>query len=123
MTRLKQAGALIVGKTVTTEFAYFGPGRRATRTTPRTPRAVRRGVAAAIAAGLAEATLGTRGLDRVDRAPGLVLRRRRAQADLRSACRAPASSRSHRRSIMSGPFAQTVAGVERVAAVLIEMAP
>jgi Asp-tRNA(Asn)/Glu-tRNA(Gln) amidotransferase A subunit family amidase len=26
VTRLKQAGALIMGKTVTTEFAYFGPG-------------------------------------------------------------------------------------------------
>ena len=43
---LRAAGAVILGKTVTTEFAYFNPARRAIRTTPSTlpaaPPAARR---------------------------------------------------------------------------------
>jgi Asp-tRNA(Asn)/Glu-tRNA(Gln) amidotransferase A subunit family amidase len=41
VTQLKNAGALIMGKTVTTEFAYFTPGPRATRIIPNTLQAVR----------------------------------------------------------------------------------
>ena len=40
VTKLKNAGALILGKTVTTEFAYFSPVQRAIRITLNTPRAV-----------------------------------------------------------------------------------
>jgi len=39
---LRAAGAVILGKTVTTECAYFAPARPAIRTTPSTPRAARR---------------------------------------------------------------------------------
>ena len=38
--QLKNAGALIMGKTVTTEFAYFTLAQRATRTIPLTHQAV-----------------------------------------------------------------------------------
>lgn len=63
VTRLKNAGALVLGKTVSTEFAYFGPG--ATRNPhspagqPHTPGGSSSGSAAAVAAGLAPLTLGT----------------------------------------------------------------
>jgi len=58
--RLREAGALILGKTVTTEFAYFDPGAT---TNPhdarRTPGGSSSGSAAAVAAGYALAALGT----------------------------------------------------------------
>ena len=58
--RLKAAGALIVGKTVTTEFAYFEPGpTRNPQNTQHTPGGSSSGSAAAMAAGLAHLTLGT----------------------------------------------------------------
>jgi len=60
VSALKRAGALIMGKTVTTEFAYFGPG--ATRNPvdrERTPGGSSSGSAAAVGAGLCPLTLGT----------------------------------------------------------------
>ena len=39
VSMLRAAGAVILGKTVTTECAYFRRARRATRTTPSTPPA------------------------------------------------------------------------------------
>ena len=58
--RLKQAGALIVGKTVTTEFAYFEPGpTRNPHNIAHTPGGSSSGSAAAIAAGLAHVAIGT----------------------------------------------------------------
>ena len=60
VTRLKQAGALIVGKTVTTEFAYFEPGpTRNPHNLEHTPGGSSSGSAAAIAAGLAHVAIGT----------------------------------------------------------------
>lgn len=60
VTRLKRAGALIVGKTVTTEFAYFEPGPTRNPHNPaHTPGGSSSGSAAAIASGLAHITLGT----------------------------------------------------------------
>ena len=60
VTRLKQAGALIVGKTVTTEFAYFEPGpTRNPHNIAHTPGGSSSGSAAAIAAGLAHVAIGT----------------------------------------------------------------
>ena len=42
VARLRAAGAVILGKTVTTEYAYFNPGQDAgTRTTASTRRADR----------------------------------------------------------------------------------
>ncbi|MEP7357446.1 MAG: amidase, partial [Anaerolineales bacterium] len=57
---LRAAGALMVGKTVSTEFAYFGPGpTRNPRNIDHTPGGSSSGSAAAVAAGLAPLTLGT----------------------------------------------------------------
>ncbi|HTP11200.1 MAG TPA: amidase, partial [Anaerolineae bacterium] len=60
ITRLKQVGALILGKTVSTEFAYFAPGpTRNPRNLQHTPGGSSSGSAAAVAAGLCSVALGT----------------------------------------------------------------
>ncbi|HEY4591677.1 MAG TPA: amidase, partial [Thermoanaerobaculia bacterium] len=57
---LKKAGALILGKTVTTEFAYFAPGPTRNPWNPEhTPGGSSSGSAAAVAAGLCPVALGT----------------------------------------------------------------
>ncbi|MBI4771596.1 MAG: amidase, partial [Chloroflexi bacterium] len=57
---LKAAGALILGKTVSTEFAYFGPGPTRNPHAPdHTPGGSSSGSAAAVAAGLCPLALGT----------------------------------------------------------------
>ena len=66
--RLHQAGALIQGKTVTTEFAYFAPGPT---TNPHhaehTPGGSSSGSAAAVAAGLSPLALGTQTIGSINR--------------------------------------------------------
>ena len=58
--RLKDAGALILGKTVTTEFAYFAPGpTRNPHNLDHTPGGSSSGSAAAVAAGFCALALGT----------------------------------------------------------------
>lgn len=58
--RLRRAGALVLGKTVTTEFAYFAPGpTRNPRNPEHTPGGSSSGSAAAVAAGLCPLALGT----------------------------------------------------------------
>ncbi|MEZ4541610.1 MAG: amidase [Chloroflexota bacterium] len=64
VTVLKAAGALILGKTVTTQFAYFAPGPTrhplsARLGEVRTPGGSSSGSAAAVAAGFAPLALGT----------------------------------------------------------------
>jgi Asp-tRNA(Asn)/Glu-tRNA(Gln) amidotransferase A subunit family amidase len=60
VTRLKEAGALIFGKTVTTEFAYFSPGPTRNPYDQRhTPGGSSSGSAAAVAAGFCHLALGT----------------------------------------------------------------
>ena len=60
VTRLKAAGALIFGKTVTTEFAYFFPGpTRNPHNVEHTPGGSSSGSAAAVAAGFCHLALGT----------------------------------------------------------------
>jgi Asp-tRNA(Asn)/Glu-tRNA(Gln) amidotransferase A subunit family amidase len=60
VTRLKNAGALIMGKTVTTEFAYFTPGPTRNPHNPdHTPGGSSSGSAAAVGAGLCPIALGT----------------------------------------------------------------
>jgi Asp-tRNA(Asn)/Glu-tRNA(Gln) amidotransferase A subunit family amidase len=60
VTRLKEAGALIFGKTVTTEFAYFFPGpTRNPHDLAHTPGGSSSGSAAAVAAGFCHLALGT----------------------------------------------------------------
>lgn len=58
--RLRRAGALILGKTVTTEFAYFEPGPTRNPHNPEhTPGGSSSGSAAAVAAGFCGLSLGT----------------------------------------------------------------
>lgn len=57
---LRQAGAVILGKTVTTEFAVYHPGKTRNPLDPnRTPGGSSSGSAAAVAAGMAPLAIGT----------------------------------------------------------------
>ena len=68
ITMLKDAGALILGKTATTEFAYFAPGHtRNPHNFAHTPGGSSSGSAAAVAAGLSPLTLGTQTIGSVSR--------------------------------------------------------
>ena len=58
--KLREAGAVIIGKTVTTEFAYFHPGKtRNPRDVKRTPGGSSSGSAAAVAAGMVPLAIGS----------------------------------------------------------------
>jgi Asp-tRNA(Asn)/Glu-tRNA(Gln) amidotransferase A subunit family amidase len=58
--KLRAAGAVIIGKTVTTEFAFFHPGKtRNPHDLSRTPGGSSSGSAAAVAAGMVPLALGT----------------------------------------------------------------
>jgi Asp-tRNA(Asn)/Glu-tRNA(Gln) amidotransferase A subunit family amidase len=58
--RLRKAGAVILGKTVTTEFAYHSPGKTRNPHNPaHTPGGSSSGSAAAVAAGMVPLALGT----------------------------------------------------------------
>ncbi len=60
VARLRAAGAVILGKTVTTEFALYSPGKTANpHDTKRTPGGSSSGSAAAVACGMAPAALGS----------------------------------------------------------------
>jgi Asp-tRNA(Asn)/Glu-tRNA(Gln) amidotransferase A subunit family amidase len=60
VTRLRDAGAIVAGKTVTTEFAYFAPGpTRNPHHSEHTPGGSSSGSAAAVAAGIVPLALGT----------------------------------------------------------------
>ncbi len=67
-TALRTAGALVLGKTVSTEFAYFAPGptRNPHRPT-HTPGGSSSGSAAAVAAGLCPLALGTQTIGSITR--------------------------------------------------------
>lgn len=68
VTRLKNAGALILGKTVTTEFAYFTPGPTRNPHNPEhTPGGSSSGSAAAVGAGICSLALGTQTIGSVIR--------------------------------------------------------
>ncbi len=57
---LRQAGAIVMGKTVTTEFALYAPGKTANPHDPeRTPGGSSSGSAAAVATGMVPLALGT----------------------------------------------------------------
>ena len=60
VARLRAAGAVIIGKTVTTEFAYFSPGKTRNPHDPeRTPGGSSSGSAAAVAADMVPIALGS----------------------------------------------------------------
>ena len=68
VTRLIDAGALVMGKTVTTEFAYFEPGpTRNPHNLTHTPGGSSSGSAAAVAAGFCPLALGTQTIGSVIR--------------------------------------------------------
>lgn len=68
VSRLTAAGALVLGKTVTTEFAYFGPGEtRNPWNTAHTPGGSSSGSAAAVAAGECHLALGTQTIGSISR--------------------------------------------------------
>ncbi|MCP4359711.1 MAG: amidase [Chloroflexi bacterium] len=65
---VRQAGALILGKTVTTEFAYFAPGpTRNPFNSQHTPGGSSSGSAAAVGAGLCPFAFGTQTIGSVNR--------------------------------------------------------
>ncbi|MBN1243834.1 MAG: amidase, partial [Spirochaetales bacterium] len=65
---LKEAGALVLGKTVSTEFAYFAPGpTRNPHDLSRTPGGSSSGSAAAVAAGYCELAFGTQTIGSISR--------------------------------------------------------
>ncbi len=65
---LREAGTLILGKTATTEFAYFGPGPTCNPHHPgHTPGGSSSGSAAAVGAGLCPLALGTQTIGSVGR--------------------------------------------------------
>lgn len=60
VAKLRAAGAVIIGKTVTTEFAYFTPGKtRNPHDSKRTPGGSSSGTAAAVAAGMVPIAIGS----------------------------------------------------------------
>jgi Asp-tRNA(Asn)/Glu-tRNA(Gln) amidotransferase A subunit family amidase len=60
VSRLRAAGAVIMGKTVTTEFAYFAPGKTRNPHNPEhTPGGSSSGSAAAVASGMVPLALGS----------------------------------------------------------------
>jgi Asp-tRNA(Asn)/Glu-tRNA(Gln) amidotransferase A subunit family amidase len=68
VTALREKGALILGKTVSTEFAYFAPGPTRNPHHPEhTPGGSSSGSAAAVAAGLCPLALGTQTIGSVIR--------------------------------------------------------
>jgi Asp-tRNA(Asn)/Glu-tRNA(Gln) amidotransferase A subunit family amidase len=114
---LRAAGALIFGKTVSTEFAYFAPG--ATRNPwnlEHTPGGSSSGSAAAVAAGLCPLALGTQTIGSVLRPAafcGVVGFKPSYERISRDGVIPLAPSFDH-----VGVFAPGVAGVARAAAVL-----
>jgi Asp-tRNA(Asn)/Glu-tRNA(Gln) amidotransferase A subunit family amidase len=71
VSRLRAQGALILGKTITTEFAYFAPGPTRNPHHPNhTPGGSSSGSAAAVAAGLAPLALGTQTIGSIIRPAG-----------------------------------------------------
>ncbi|HKJ84546.1 MAG TPA: amidase [Spirochaetia bacterium] len=68
VSRLLAAGAIIIGKTVTTEFAYFQPGpTRNPWNLEHTPGGSSSGSAAAVSAGYAPLALGTQTIGSINR--------------------------------------------------------
>ncbi|UCG23018.1 MAG: amidase [Chloroflexota bacterium] len=117
VTILKSAGALILGKAVTTEFAYFGPGPSRNPHNPdHTPGGSSSGSAAAVAAGLCPIATGTQTIGSIVRPAsfcGIVGFKPSYERISRSGVIPLAPSLDH-----IGVFASHVAGVELAASIL-----
>jgi Asp-tRNA(Asn)/Glu-tRNA(Gln) amidotransferase A subunit family amidase len=119
VTRLKNAGALILGKVFTTEFAYFSPGPTRNPYNPEhTPGGSSSGSAASVGAGLCPLALGTQTI-------GSVIR---PAAYCGAAAFKPSYDRISRAGVIPlspsldhvGLFAQDISLAKRVAASLCE---
>lgn len=117
VTALREAGALIVGKTVSTEFAYFAPGPTRNPWNPEhTPGGSSSGSAAAVGAGLCTLALGSQTI-------GSILR---PAAFCGAVGFKPSYERVSREGVIPlapsfdhmGTFTPDVTGAERAAAVL-----
>jgi len=119
VTALKAAGALIVGKTVSTEFAFFAPGpTRNPWNLEHTPGGSSSGSAAAVAAGLCPLALGTQTIGSLLRPAafcGVVGFKPSYERISRDGVIPLAPSFDH-----IGFFTPDVAGAERAAAVLCQ---
>ncbi|MFQ5525043.1 MAG: amidase [Thermoanaerobaculia bacterium] len=119
VSQLRDAGVLIVGKTATTEFAYFAPARTKNPHDPaHTPGGSSSGSAAAVAAGLCPLTVGTQTIGSISRPAsycGVVGYKPSYDRVSRDGVIPLAPSVDH-----VGFFALEVAGVERVAAVVCD---
>lgn len=117
VTILKSAGALILGKAVTTEFAYFGPGPARNPYNPdHTPGGSSSGSAAAVAGGLCPIATGTQTIGSIVRPAsfcGIVGFKPSYERISRSGVIPLAPSLDH-----VGVFANEVAGAELAASVL-----
>ena len=118
VTRLRNAGALVMGKTVTTEFAYFGPGPTRNPHNPEhTPGGSSSGSAAAVGAGLCPLTLGTQTIGSIIRPAsfcGVVGYKPTYERVSRAGVIQLSPSLDH-----IGVFASDVAGAEAGASVLV----
>lgn len=118
--QLKAAGALILGKTVTTEFAYFAPGpTRNPYNELHTPGGSSSGSAAAVGARLCPLTLGTQTIGSINRPAafcGAVGYKPSYDRISRAGVIPLAESVDH-----VGLFAPECAGIERVAEVLCNL--
>lgn len=117
--RLRHAGALILGKTATTEFAYFAPAATTNPHDPaHTPGGSSSGSAAAVAAGLCPLALGTQTIGSISRPAsycGVVGYKPTYDRISRAGVIPLAPSVDH-----VGFFAPAVAGIERVAATVCD---
>lgn len=117
--RLREAGALVLGKTVTAEFASYAPGATANPVDPRhTPGGSSSGSAAAVAAGYAPLAIGSQTGGSITRPAafcGIVGFKPSYQ-------RAPIDGTVfHAPSVDTlGPFAQDVEGVRLAASVIVD---
>src|SRR5688572_1972244 len=117
--QLKGAGALILGKTVTTEFAYFGPGpTRNPCNVEHTPGGSSSGSAAAVASGLCPLALGTQTVGSIIRPAAFcgVIGFKPSRGRISTAGVIPLSPTLDH----VGFFTQDVAGAELAASVLCE---
>ena len=119
VSQLKAAGALIAGKTATTEFAYFGPATTKNPLDPaHTPGGSSSGSAAAVGAGLCPLALGTQTIGSISRPAsycGVVGFKPSYDRVSRQGLIPLAPSVDH-----VGVFARDVAGVERAAGIVCE---
>ncbi len=119
VTRLKNAGALILGKTVTTEFAYFEPGpTRNPHNLAHTPGGSSSGSAAAVAAGYCLLALGTQTIGSIVRPAafcGVVGYKPSYNRSPSDGLLYVSRSLDH-----AGPFTQDVAGMALTASILCQ---